>query len=501
MSFSGLKTNSKAKPIEYYSTNNYAERVHFPEALLNGMASNHGLYMLGRQDVPKLSKKKIKKMTDQTYAEIAFEVLQPYLQWHISDDELGSLLRDAYDETIIPTPVQNVRERLYIMWLTKGPTCSFKDYAARFYARILNYFLRKRGLTRIVLVATSGDTGGAVADSLKGMSNAFVVVFYPQGSISEGQRRQMTTLHENIFAVAVNGDFDICQELVKYLMGDKKCAYDISKDEDIFTSANSISLGRQLSQTVYPFYGYSRMGANGEPMISVIPTGNMGDLMGTVMAKDTGLPIEAIICGLNENSAFEEFLRTGKYIVKPKVDCPSSAMIVPNPSGLARLFDWYGGHVYDRWDEESGLPVEKGIITRLPDLQSMGKDIVAYRITNSWCYQAMKNAYRTDNLILDPHGAVAWDAFERFRFNTTHHLALLYETADPGKFPDNVEKAIGMRPSIPPQMQAQESLPERIYTIDAPPDKDEEGNTTLSAAQIAQVKELLASLFKPIFLT
>ena len=191
------------------------------------------------------------------------------------------------------------------MWLTKGPTCSFKDYAARFYARILNHFLKKRGLTRIVLVATSGDTGGAIADSLKGMSNAFVVVFYPQDSISAGQRRQMTTLGKNVFAVAVHAEFDVCQQLAKYLMGDKKFAYEISKDEDIFTSANSISLGRQLPQMVYPFYGYSRMGLDGsEMMIPSIASGNFGDIMGTVLAKEMGLPVHPIICAVNENKVF-----------------------------------------------------------------------------------------------------------------------------------------------------------------------------------------------------
>ncbi len=495
MSFLRLKTD----PILYYSTNNKAERVAFPDALLNGMASNHGLYTLARKDVPKLSKATIKKMAEQTYAEIAFEVLYPYLRWHISDDEVGRLLQDAYDETIIPTPIQHVRDRLYIMWLTKGPTCSFKDYAARFYARILNYFLKKRGLTRIVLVATSGDTGGAIADALKGMSNAFVVVFYPQGEISAGQRRQMTTLHDNIFAVAVNGDFNVCQQLAKYLMGDKKFAYEISKDEDIFTSANSISLGRQLPQMVYPFYGYSRMGLDGNAlMVPVIPSGNFGDIKGTVLAKEEGLPVHPIVCAVNENDVFPEFLRTGEYIVKPTKKSPSSAMRVNHPSGMARLFDLYGGHIYDERDPLTDKVIREGIVFQMPDLAALRHDFRAYSISDEECYGAMQDAYERHGIILEPHGAVGWEAIRKANLHSECPI-LLYETADPGKFPLDGEKALGIRPEIPAQMQAQELLEERIYVIDAHPDKDEEGNEILSAAQIAQAKELFSSLFKPIF--
>ena len=487
------------KPILYYSTNNRAEHVTFPDALLNGMASNHGLYSLARKDVPTILRQKIKAMSDQSYAEIAFEVLYSYLKWHISDDELGALLRDAYDEAIIPTPVQHVHDRLYIMWLTKGPTYSFKDYAARFYARILNHFLKKRGLTRIVLVATSGDTGGAIADALKGMSNAFVVVFYPQGEISAGQRRQMTTLYENIFAVAVNAEFDVCQQLAKYLMGDKKFAYEISKDEDIFTSANSISLGRQLPQMVYPFYGYSRMGLDGtQLMIPSIPSGNFGDIMGTVLAKEAGLPVGPIICAVNENVVFPEFLRTGEYIIRPTKKSPSSAMRVKHPSGMARLFDFYGGHIYDEWDPVTDRVVREGIIAQMPDMQAMRNDFRAYSISDVACYLTMEDAYNHHGIILESHGAVGLAGY-KVAFCDQDTPALIYETAYPGKFPDDVEKATGMRPPIPPQMQAQEELEERIYVIDAPSDTDEKGNQILSAAQIAQTKELLSSLFKPIF--
>ena len=236
------------------------------------------------------------------------------------------------------------------MWLTQGPTYSFKDYAARFLGRALNYFLGAKGLKRVVVVATSGDTGGAVADALYGLERIDNIVFYPKGSISEGQRRQMTTLGDNIYAFEVDGDFDVCQALAKNILGDKGFARDIFNDSERFTSANSISIGRLLPQAVYPFYAYSKIEAADGPFLASVPSGNFGNMMGTVIARQMGLPIEKIICGVNENMEFPEFLESGAYIVRPSIKSPSSAMIVSDPSNLARLIDFYGGHIYDERD-------------------------------------------------------------------------------------------------------------------------------------------------------
>jgi len=208
------------------------------------------------------------------------------------------------------------------MWLTRGPTYSFKDYAARFFGRTLNYFLKKSDLRRVVAVATSGDTGGAVADALHGLERIDNVVFFPKGSVTERQRRQMTTLGGNVYAFEVNGDFDVCQALAKRLLGDKEFAGELFKDPDRFTSANSISVGRLLPQAVYPFFAYSRVAEYDKPMIASVPSGNFGDMMGTVMAWEMGLPIAKIICGVNENDEFPEFLKTADYRVKPSKKSP-----------------------------------------------------------------------------------------------------------------------------------------------------------------------------------
>ena len=209
------------KQILYRSTNNRADQVNFETAILRGLAPDYGLYMVDRADIPKLDRDEIKAMWSMSYGRIAFEVLHPYLGPEIPESALAALLDDAYREDVIPTDIQRITANISIMWLTKGPTYSFKDYAARFFGRALNYFLERRGLRRVVVVATSGDTGGAVADALWGLSNVDNIVFFPKDAVSEGQRRQMTTLGRNVYAFEVNGDFDVCQALAKNLLGNR----------------------------------------------------------------------------------------------------------------------------------------------------------------------------------------------------------------------------------------------------------------------------------------
>ena len=481
--------------IYYYSTNNPDEKVNFETALLKGMASNYGLYMMARRDIPVIPREQIRQMRALSYAEIAYQVLYPFLAKEIPSDKLKALLDDAYREDKIPTRVQHVTGKTYIMWLTQGPTYSFKDYAARFLGRALNYFLGAKGLKRVVVVATSGDTGGAVADALYGLESIDNIVFYPKGSISEGQRRQMTTLGDNIYAFEVDGDFDVCQALAKNILGDKGFAQDIFNDSERFTSANSISIGRLLPQAVYPFYAYSKIEAADGPFLASVPSGNFGNMMGTVIARQMGLPIEKIICGVNENTEFPEFLESGAYIVRPSIKSPSSAMIVSHPSNLARLIDFYGGHIYDERDPVTKNVLKPGIIDRMPDIEAMRKDIVSMGVTNPLHYETMKYVYDKYGIILDPHGAVGWKALEIFLQGRHDKPAVIYETADPGKFPEDVEKAIGIVPELPPGMKKQQSIKERIYSIETRADKGAEG-FKLSAGQIEEAKKIIKEIYK-----
>jgi len=481
--------------LYYYSTNNPDERVTFETALLKGMASNFGLYMIARRDIPKIPIEQIRAMRPLSYAEIAYQVLLPFLAGEIPSDRLKVLLDDAYCEEKIPTRVQHVTGKTYIMWLTQGPTYSFKDYAARFFGRALNYFLGARGLKRVVVVATSGDTGGAVADALYGLQNIDNIVFYPKGSISDGQRRQMTTLGDNIYAFEVDGDFDVCQALAKNILGDKDFTEEVFDDAERFTSANSISLGRLLPQAVYPFYAYSKIETADVPIIASVPSGNFGNMMGTVIARQMGLPIEKIICGVNENTEFPEFLESGIYNIRPSIKSPSSAMIVSHPSNLARLIDFYGGHIYDERDPSTNSVLKPGIIDRMPDIEAMRKDLVSMGITNPVHYQTMKEVYDRYGVILDPHGAVGWKALEIFLKGAHNKPAVVYETADPGKFPEDVEKAIGIVPELPPGMKKQQFMKERIYSIETRPDEGAEG-LKLSAGQILEAKKKIKEIYK-----
>jgi threonine synthase len=481
-------------PILYKSTNNPDDRVNFETALLRGLAPDYGLYTISREQIPMLSGSEIAGMKGKPYAEIALRVLSPYLLAEIPADALQAFLEDAYREDKIPTEIQHVTGRTHIVWLTKGPTYSFKDYAARFFARALNYFLGKRGLKKTVVVATSGDTGGAVADALHGLGNVDNIVFFPKGSISEGQRRQMTTLGQNIYAFEVKGDFDVCQALAKNLLGNKTFAVEVFGESERFTSANSISVGRLLPQAVYPFYAYSRIADYPEPMLASIPSGNFGDMMGTVLAKAMGLPVSHILAGVNENTEFPEFLETGLYQVRPSVKSPSSAMIVSHPSNLARLFDFYEGHMHDERDRVTGNVLRPGVIGKMPDMDAMRRDIFSVGVDNAQHYRTMKEVYTTFGVVLDPHGAVGWKTLELYSSGRHDPLSVIYETADPGKFPEDVQQAIGLVPELPPGMKNQATMKERIYSINAAPESTGEG-LKLSSAQVEEAKALIREIF------
>ena len=293
----------------------------------------------------------------------------------------------------------------------------------------------------------------------------------------------------------MNGDFDVCQALAKNILGDKKFAMEVFEDPDRFTSANSISLGRLLPQGVYPFYAYSRISSEGGGFIAGVPSGNFGDMMGTVIAKQMGLPVAKIVCGVNENIEFPDFLESGKYMIRPSRKSPSSAMIVSHPSNLARLIDFYSGHMYDERDPISGQAVRPGIIDRMPDMDEMRKDIFSVGVSNPQHYETMRDVYDRYGVILDPHGAVGWRTLEMLLHGQHNKPSVIYETADPGKFPDDVKKAIGIMPELPPGMKKQAGLKERVYTIETGTEPTPQG-MNLSERQIVEAKEKLREIFR-----
>jgi len=481
--------------ILFHSTNNKNEKVCFREAILNGMASNYGLYMMDKNDIPKLTLDEIKSMKKKNYSEIAFQVLFPFVTPDINEKNFLNILKNAYKEDIMPTEIQHITGKTYILWLSNGPTYSFKDYAARFFGRVLNHFLSESGLKRVVIVATSGDTGGAVADALYGLENVSNIIFFPEGSISEAQRRQMTTLKDNIYAFSVNGDFDVCQEIAKNLLGDKDFSKELFNDQNLFTSANSISLGRLLPQTVYPFFAYSRLNLDGQKLITSIPSGNFGDMMGTVIAKYMGLPIKKILCGVNENKEFPEFLKTGKYKIKPSVWSPSTAMIVSHPSNLERLIEFYGGHIYDKRDKITKKITNPGLIDKMPDLEALKRDIYTRSVNNQSHYNTIKYVYDKYGILLEPHGSVAFKTLEDYLNKKQDIPAIIYETADPGKFPEDIKKAVGIIPDIPEGIKKQKPLEERVFRISSEPSIDITGTKRMSELQFREAKSKIVNIF------
>jgi len=437
----------KMQEIMFRSTNREADTVTFREALLKGQAPDYGLYM--PTEIPKLSLNEINSFMDMAYYEIAFEIAKKFVN-DISSDELLKLCKGAYDFDV---PLEKVKDNFYIMRLDRGPTASFKDFAARLIARLMHYYASKEGRKLTVLVATSGDTGGAVADAFFGLENVQVIVLFPEKEISERQRKQMTTLEGNVKAIAVRGKFDDCQALVKRAFNDSEL-----KDLNL-TSANSINFGRLMPQIVYYVYAYSRLGSE---IIFSVPSGNFGDLMGGILAKEMGIPAKFIVA-VNENDEFPNFLKTGEYKpVVPSKECSSNAMNVGHPSNLARLIDLYGGWLTDERDS-SGIVVKKGVLVEKPDMDKIRGDFISFSVTDDEVDATIKDIYSKHKVILEPHGAVGIAAVEKAKLNG---LIVSLETADPAKFPSKIKELLNIEPEVPERLSGLDGKEESYETID-----------------------------------
>ena len=383
-----------------------------------------------------------------SYPEIAYEVVKPYLGDLIADSALRSMLQDAYDYEI---PLERVYDEKYVLRLDQGPTCSFKDFAARLMGRMIQYFLKEDGKSIIILTATSGDTGSAVAHAFYGLDNIKVVVLFPEKEVTVRQRRQMTTLGKNIFPLAIDGKFDDCQALVKQAFADPEL---IGLN---LSSANSINIGRLLPQAVYYFYARSRVSLHGEEIVFSVPSGNFGDLMGGLIAFKMGLPVHKFVVATNENDEFPVFMQTGVYEpIRPSKNCISNAMNVGHPSNLARLFCLYGGQMD-----------ETGRVSRQPDLVAMHKDLYAVSITDDQTRQTIKDAYSQYKVLLEPHGAVGWAGLVKYLQECGDWSPCVsLETADPAKFPEEIVRLTGVNPALPQVMARLDELEEHFEKMD-----------------------------------
>jgi len=429
--------------IQFHSTNGNSPAVNLREALMAGQAPDKGLYL--PRVFPRLTPEDITAFATMPYHEIAFRILSKYSEGILPEHDLSHLCQDAYDFDVPLEPVRGM-DRVAVMRLDQGPTASFKDFAARMMARLIGRFVREAGQALTILVATSGDTGSAVASAFHGVDGIRVIVLFPIAEVSDRQRKQMTTLRDNIRSVAVDGKFDDCQALVKRAFADPALMH-IS-----LSSANSINIGRLLPQSVYYFYAASRLARAGEPMVFCVPSGNFGNMMGAVIARQMGLPVRKLIVPVNGNDEFPRFLGTGGYAkIEPSRNCLSNAMNVGHPSNLARLVAIYGGKMD-----------ETGAVLLAPDMHAMRRDLFSSSVSDEQTRAAIKEAWTRHQLLLEPHGAVGWRGFlDCLAVEPLSGApAAVLETAHPAKFPDEIEKALGCTPEVPPTLAALEGLAE-----------------------------------------
>jgi threonine synthase len=432
--------------IQYYSTNRQVPPASLAEALLQGQAPDRGLFL--PQRYPALDFAALAALRGRPYADVAFEVLQPFAAGTFDDETLRGLCNDAYDYEV---PLERVTGRRYLMRLDRGPTASFKDFAARMMARWMSMLMRDQPGELVILTATSGDTGSAVAQAYHGVPRVRVVVLFPPAEVSGRQRKQMTTIGGNVTTIGIDGKFDDCQALVKRAFADPALR------GMRLTSANSINIGRLLPQSVYYVYAYINLtdAAAREPIVFSVPSGNFGDMMGAVIAKRMGLPIARLVIATNANDEVPLFLSSGKYQrISPSRVCISNAMNVGHPSNLARLVDIYGG-----------MMDETGALRKPPNMAQMRRDLYAISIADDETRATIKSAYERYGTILEPHGAVGWAGLEAYagkQAGSAEPLAVSVETAHPAKFPEEIRALIGIDPEVPPSLAGLESRPEQF---------------------------------------
>ena len=438
-------------PIRYYSTNRTVPPVTLGEALLQGQAADRGLFM--PEQYPVLAPDMLQSLARRPYAEVAAAILQPFTQGVFDESTLRALCADAYDYDV---PLEKVTGRRYLMRLDRGPTASFKDFAARLMARWMSVLMRDQAGELVILTATSGDTGSAVAHAYHGVPRVQVVVLFPPREVSDRQRKQMTTIGGNVTTLGIAGQFDDCQAMVKRAFADPALS------GIRLTSANSINIGRLLPQAVYYVYAYVNLAdaASREPVTLSVPSGNFGDMMGAIIAHRMGLPIERLVIATNANDEVPAYLRTGRYEkIAPSRVCISNAMNVGHPSNLARLVDAYGG-----WMDETGQVREQ------PDLKRMRRDLYAVSLSDAETRATIKEAYARYGVILEPHGAVGWAGLTRYMADhpeCADRLAISVETAHPAKFPEEIKALLGLDPPVPPSLAGLEQRPESYDTMAA----------------------------------
>lgn len=407
--------------MKYYSTNKKVSGVSLQDAVVKGLAEDKGLFM------PDLIKALPQSFFDtietMSFQEIAYTVADAFFG---DDVEAEALRKIVYETLNFDVPLVHVADNIYSLELYHGPTLAFKDVGGRFMSRLLGYFIQKQGENNVkVLVATSGDTGSAVANGFLGVEGIHVYVLYPKGLVSPIQECQFTTLGQNITALEVDGTFDDCQALVKSAFMDDELNAKLK-----LTSANSINVARFLPQSFYYFYAYAQLKKSGKAndIVMCVPSGNFGNITAGLFAKKMGLPVKRFIAANNRNDIFLQYLKTGVYTPRPSVSTIANAMDVGDPSNFARVLDLYRGSHAAISSEISGV--------------SYNDEQIA---------DSLKNCYQETGYLLDPHGAVGYRALRDGL--AVNEIGVFLETAHPAKFLETVEGIIGEKVEIPLKLQ------------------------------------------------
>ena len=407
--------------MQYYSTNNKAPLANLEKAVVKGLAEDRGLYM--PEKIKQLPKEFFDNIQNMSFQELSYKVADAFFGEDVDAESLKSIV---YDTLSFDCPVKIVTDNIYSLELFHGPTLAFKDVGARFMARLLQYFIKKEGETKEVnvLVATSGDTGSAVANGFLGVEGIHVYVLYPKGKVSPIQECQFTTLGKNITAIEVDGVFDDCQALVKNAFMDEELNQHMK-----LTSANSINVARFLPQSFYYFNAYARMKALGlaDNLVMCVPSGNFGNICSALFGRKMGLPVKRFIAANNANDIFYNYLQTGKYEPKASIQTLANAMDVGDPSNFARIYDLHHGNH-----------------------EAITEYICGATYKDEQIRETMRQCHKETGYILDPHGACGYQALKELL--RKDEVGVFCETAHPAKFKEKVDEIIGIDVEIPERL-------------------------------------------------
>jgi len=410
--------------MTYYSLNKQAPDVSFQEAVVRGLAPDKGLYF--PKEITPLPQSFFDSIESLDNATIAFEVIKQFVGDEIPENDLKQIVKDVLS---FDFPINQIEGNISALELYHGPTMAFKDVGARFMARCLGYFNKDKDTAEsvTVLVATSGDTGGAVASGFLGVEGVEVVILYPSGKVSDIQEKQLTTLGQNIVALEVDGTFDDCQDMVKTAFLDADY-----NGKRTLTSANSINIARWLPQMFYFFFAYKTLKSNNRPIVFSVPSGNYGNICAGMMAQKLGLPVHHFITGTNANNIVPEYLKTGAYDMKPSVPTISNAMDVGNPSNFIRIQELHDN-----------------------DIATLRHNLSGYSYTDAETTAAIHTLYDTHQYTADPHGAIGYLALKAYLKDSADDVqGVFLETAHPIKFLPVMPKAIADNIPMPPQIES-----------------------------------------------